>query len=229
VNELATKIGTFRSSRTPGYRETNLLQSTVFGAQGIERQFEMTSPQGPLPMFERYLILGERSFVIAGPEAAREIAETISLAPVSLDNTSWFEARFIVPELPGWIVSERLRLRRNGTGRGWVVDRIPLAPGIVAEHWIQQQFDALIAQEPGSTVVNRTKAPVLNHFAGEVLTSSWQKDSVRMLTKRGVAVSHGDGYVATISLPFSEQGQFSSLARQSRLHPEAPIAENSSA
>jgi hypothetical protein len=99
----------------------------------------------------------------------------------------------------------------------------------VADQWIQQQFDALITEEPGATVVSRTKAPVLNHFAGEVLTSSWQKDSMRMLTKRGVAVSGGEGYVATISLPFSEQGQFASLARQSRLHPEAPVAESSSA
>jgi molecular chaperone DnaK len=225
VNELATKLGSFRASRTPGYRETNLTQSAVFGAQGIERRFEMTSSQGPLPMFERYLVLGDRAFVIAGPDAAREIADTISLAPESLDHATWFEARFIVPDLPGWTVSERLRLRRNGSGRGWVVDRTPLAPGIVAEQWIQQQFDALITEEPGATVISRTKAPVLNHFAGEVLTSSWQKDSVRMLTKRGVAVSVGEGYVATISLPFSEQGQFASLARQSRLHPEAPTAE----
>jgi hypothetical protein len=44
-----------------------------------------------------------------------------------------------------------------------------------------------------------------------------------MLTKRGVAVSKGEGFVATISLPFSEQGQFASLARQSRLHPEASV------
>jgi hypothetical protein len=46
------------------------------------------------------------------------------------------------------------------------------------------------------------------------------KGSVRMLTKRGVAVSKGDGYIATISLPFVDQGQFASLARQARLHPD---------
>jgi actin-like ATPase involved in cell morphogenesis len=224
VNELATKIGAFRSSRTPGYREMNVVQSAVFGAQGIERRFEMTSPQGPMPMFERYLVWGERSFVLAAPESARLLVDSITLAPSSLDPTSWFEARFTVPELPEWAISERLRLRRNGSGRGWIVDRVPLSPGIDQEHWIQQQFDALIAQEPGSTVVSRTKAPVLNHFSGEVLTASWHKNAVRMLTKRGVAVSHGDGYVATISLPFTEQGQFASLARQSRLHPEAPAA-----
>jgi actin-like ATPase involved in cell morphogenesis len=222
VLELATKIGTFRSSRIPGFRESQVAQGVVFGEQGIERRFEMTSPQGPLPMFERYLVLGDRSYVIAGPESAREIADSITLQPNSLDPLSWFEARYLVPDHPGWLVSERLRLRRNNTGRGWVVDRTPLKSGTVTEHWIQQQFDALLAQEPGSTMVSRTKAPVLNHFSGEVMTSSWHKNSVRMLTKRGVAVSKGDGFVATISLPFSEQGQFASLARQSRLHPEAP-------
>jgi actin-like ATPase involved in cell morphogenesis len=225
VQELATKIGAFRSSRTPGFSESHMAQNAVFGAQGIERRFEMTSPQGPLPMFERYLVLGERSFVMAGPESAREIADSITLQPNSLDPSNWFEARFLVPDHPDWLVSERLRLRRNDTGRGWAVDRRPLGPGTVTEHWIQQQFDALLVQEPGSTMVSRTKAPVLNHFSGEIMTSSWHKNSVRMLTKRGVAVSKGDGFVATISLPFSEQGQFASLARQCRLHPEAKAAQ----
>jgi hypothetical protein len=64
---------------------------------------------------------------------------------------------------------------------------------------------------------------VLNHFSGEIMTVSWHKGAERMLTKRGVAVSKGEGFVATISLPFSEQGQFASLARQSRLHPEASV------
>lgn len=220
VQQLATKLGEFRSSRTPGYHELQVSQNAVFGAQGIERRFEMTSVQGPLPMFERYLVLGDRSFVLASPESARTLAEAIRIQPSSLDPSTWFESRFVVPDQSSWVFSERLRLRRNGSSRGWVVDRIPLESGIVAEHWVQQQFDLLIAQQAGSTIVSRIKAPVLNHFAGEVLTSSWMKGSVRMLTKRGVAVSKGDGYIATISLPFVDQGQFASLARQARLHPD---------
>lgn len=224
VEQLAAQVGAFRATRTPGYVEEWLGSAPAMGFQGIERRFVMTSTQGRVPMFERYLILGNRSFVVAGPQWAHDMADVLGVRPLSLEPDKWFESRFTLEKHTGWLVSERLRVRRNGVDHGLVLERSILHPGTSAEQWVQQQFDALVSQQPGSTLVGRTNAPVLNSFSGEVVTIRWSQGSTQMLSKRGVAVVGDEGYIVTILLPFEEQGQFAALARQARLHPEAAPA-----
>ena len=221
VEQLAAQVGATRAARTPGYKEEWLGSSPVMSAQGIERRFVMTSAQGQVPMFEQYLVQGNRSYVIAGPQWAHDVAGKLAVRPLSLDADTWFESRFTLVETEGWLVSERLRVRRNGIDHGIVMERSILATGLSPEYWVQQQFDALISQQTGSKLVGRTNAPVLNNFAGEIVTTQWSNGTINMLSKRGVAVVGGEGFTMTISLPFDEQGHFAALARHARLHPEA--------
>jgi actin-like ATPase involved in cell morphogenesis len=150
VQDLATKVGAFRSSRTPGFRETHVAQSAVFGAQGIERRFEMTSPQGPLPMFERYLVLGGRSYVLAGPESARDIADSITLQPHTLDPSTWFGACFVVPDHPARD-GDRARalgpaaVRRTARPGAGFDDGQP-DPGSGVEPLLRRDHDGVVAQ-----------------------------------------------------------------------------------
>jgi len=221
VEQLAAQVGATRASRTPGYKEEWLGSAPVMSAQGIERRFVMTSAQGRVPMFEQYLVQGNRSYVIAGPQWAHDVAGRLAVRPLSLETDKWFESRFTLAQTDGWLVSERLRVRRNGVDHGLAMERSILAAGSSPEHWVQEQFDALVSQQPGSKLVGRTNAPVLNNFAGEIVTTQWSQGSTHMLSKRGVAVVSGEGFTMTISLPFGEQGQFAALARHARVHPEA--------
>ena len=165
------------------------------------------------------LVADGRAIVLACPEWAGNIALGVSLRAPSLDPAKWFECRFDVVEEPGWLAGERVRLRRNGVAHGFLSERTRLPVGMTAERWQSQQVDAMLHAHRGSTLVSRTAAPVLNQFDGEVATMSWHDGTGPRLTKRGVAVHEGLGYLVSISLPFSEQSLFAPLARQARLHP----------
>lgn len=225
VEQLAAQVGGVRASRTPGFRETWMTPGAVLGSEGIERRFLMDSPTGPVSMFELYQVIGDRAYVIAGPEWARSVADSVALRPPTLDRNHWFEPCFTMQDLAGWRVSERLRIRRNGSQHALVAEREQVGRDVFAGTWADQHINALVAQHRGSKVVGRTRAPVLNQFEGELVTTSWADRKTPMVTKRGMALVDGSAYVVTISLPFDEQSMFAPLARQARIHPEvvAPV------
>jgi molecular chaperone DnaK len=212
----AQQIGDFRAQRTPGYVDHGAWPYPVLGQRGIERRFRMAMGQGTVEMFEQYLVVGDRALVIACPMAAREVADGISHQGRPSVAGEVYRGGFSLRLPAGWAASERLTLRRNGTGHTVVSRRTVLPPTIGAAAWRRQQIDELAAP-PGASIISVVAGPVLNHFDGEVATAQWVDRGVAMLTKRGLAVFEGVGYTMTIVLPAREQAAFPALARQARL------------
>jgi hypothetical protein len=132
----------------------------------------------------------------------------------------WFESRFSVECPPRWSPNERVNLRRNVSNHAVTAEQLSLPAGMPDGEWRKRQLDALFIGFSGASLASHVAGPVLNHFDGEILTVRWNNRGVPMLTKRGLAVSGRTGYMVTITLPFSDQSQFSPLARQARLHPD---------
>jgi actin-like ATPase involved in cell morphogenesis len=220
VHQLAGQVGAFRAARTPGFVQHWVGPAQVLGDTGVERRFSIAAPQGSIPMFEQYLIVSGRALVIAGAEASRGVAATMRLRPNTMAPEQWFESRFSVECPPRWSPNERVNLRRNVSNHAVTAEQLSLPAGMPDGEWRKRQLDALFIGFSGASLASHVAGPVLNHFDGEILTVRWNNRGVPMLTKRGLAVSGRTGYMVTITLPFSDQSQFSPLARQARLHPD---------
>jgi molecular chaperone DnaK len=229
VHQLAGQVGAFRAARTPGFVQGWVGPAQVLGASGVERRFQMAAARGPVAMFEQYLLSGDRAIVVAGPESTRAIAATMRLRDPTMQTGQWFESRFLVDCPPRWLPNERVNLRRNVSNHGVTAEILALPYDMSEGDWRKRQFDSLFIGFPGASMASHIAGPVLNHFDGEILTVRWQNRGVEMLTKRGLAVRGRTGYMMTITLPFSEQSQFSPLARQARLHPELASLVSSAA
>ncbi len=180
-------------------------------------------------MFEQYLLVKDRAIVVAGAEPAHAIAATMRLGETTMNVDQWFESRFSVECPPRWSANERVNLRRNGSNHGVTAEQLTIPLGMAEGEWRKRQFDALFIGFPGASLASHIAGPVLNHFDGEILTVRWNNRGTPMLTKRGLAVRERIGYMVTITLPFSEQSQFSPLARQARLHPDIAATVSSAA
>jgi len=220
TEQRAAQMGAFRGRRTPGFVERGVWSTPVLGGYpGVERRFVMTSGGRPVEMFEQYLVVAGRAIIVACPETARDLGSQITLTAAASGSPQLFESPFQVALAEGWAVTERLTLNRNGTNHGAVAKCQTLPADVAAPAWRQSQIDELLAGKPQASIVSDVSGPVLNHFEGEIVTVRWVKDGVSMLTKRGLTTSDGLGYSVTINLPLTEQSNFSSLARQARLHP----------
>jgi molecular chaperone DnaK len=218
---LAKRVLALRAERTPSFVERSVAPAEVFGvAGGLELQFQMTSAGSDIAMLERYLVVGGRGLVIACPEAARSLADSLELRTAEPER-DWFSSRFQV-ELPAqWTATEELALRRSGTDHAVTTTRALLWPRD-ASAWRDEQLDA-VQRLPGAQLVQRRTATVLNQLAGEVMTFLWN-DGIPRVTKLGVAVDGGEGYSMLISLPHAEQAMFGQLARHVRIQALSPVA-----
>jgi molecular chaperone DnaK len=224
VHQLAAQVGSFRATRTPGFVQGWVGPAQVLGQNGVERRFQMASPRGTIGMFEQYLLVDDRAIVLAGPDSTRPIATTMRLRPATMQAGQWFESRFTVECPPHWLPSERVNLRRNVSNHGVTAEILNLPLDVSDADWRRRQFDSLFIGFPGASLASHIAGPVLNHFDGEILTVRWQNRGTEMLTKRGLVVRDRNGYMMTITLPFSDQSQFSPLARQARVHPDLAAA-----
>jgi hypothetical protein len=128
-----------------------------------------------------------------------------------------FTARLSAQVPTGWIVNERLTLRRNGSGH-IVQSACTTAPAHIGQDaWRDRLLREAAATRAGAFFTGTVAGPVLNTFDGEIVTLTWNSDGTPMVTKIGLAVHNGFGYSVLISLPQSEQQNFPSLARQARV------------
>jgi hypothetical protein len=218
---LANRVRALRVARTPSFVERSLSPAEVFGeARGLEREFQMNVAGSDIAMLERYLVVSGRALVVAFPEAARSVADSLELHDAELER-DWFHSRFQV-ELPAqWTAAEELTLRRTDTEYA-VTTRRALLSSRAESAWREQQLDPL-QRLPGAQLVQRRPATVLNQLSGEVMTFLWN-DGVARVTKLGVAVDGGEGYVMLITLPHADQAMFAQLARHVRLQAPSPTA-----
>ncbi len=194
------------------------MPATVLGqAGGFERRFRMTSNVGPLVMVERYLVLGQRAFVLATQEYAVSIIDAATLGPAPPDGI--FAARLELPYGTDWSPADQIVIRRRGTPYSVLAEHTRAATTSPPETLLDQKIAALVPKLPGAAVIGRVASTVVEGLQGEIATLRWQQRGSPMLTKLGVAIAGADVFAVTISLPHNEQNQFASLARQVRLNP----------
>lgn len=202
-----------RIARTPGFQNRGGAPADVLGArQGLERRFAMESGGTVVEMFELYLVLDGRAFVVAGPMAARDLGSGLRLRARSAQAgaTPVFESRFDVTLPPGWSAHEQVSLRRSGTTHAVTADRwVPRAP-TDPDQWSAQQAAALV--RGNAILANQTAGSVLG-LTGMVSTIQWSNQGTPMLTKLGTATDGDEGVSMVLSLPHAEQAVFPSLAR----------------
>jgi actin-like ATPase involved in cell morphogenesis len=223
AQQLAAHVAAVRSARTPGFREQSLASVPVLGADGVERRFEMHSSGTVVAMFEQYLIRDGRAIVIACPESARAVIETLTLRDQTLPPDAWFEPRFEISCWPAWAPSEQATLNRSGSAHGVSVVRVALSVSVQPEPWRERQIEPLLLL-PGATVVGQVLGRVVNQLDGEVLTVQWNRTGTPMLTRLGLAFAGGQGFAESIVLPVNEQALFPALAGHAHLYHGAAVA-----
>jgi len=221
VMTLSQEILQVRSSRMSDFKEVSVEPMDVLGTPGgFERRFSASTPGGPTEMFERYLAVGGRVFVLACPERAREVADSIEMTDPTLANDRYFEARFTLDLPDGWTASERLNLTQAGSGHQVIADHVLAPTPVSLELWRGRQVSGLVRQVPGAEVVSSKSARILNKLDGEeVLIRSGQGRST-LLTKLWLAIlDDRNAYEITISLPEHEQALFATLAAIALINP----------
>jgi hypothetical protein len=218
VAALAQRSGETRAARTPDYRELAVGPMKVFGAgDGLERRFTMNVGGSTVTMFEQYLVLDGRAYVMASPEPARQTAGLIRLAAASAHvGGDWFEPRFTVESVSDWLVRETTSLHRNASNHVVRTSRTVFGALGGAESFREREWTAVMSQ-PGAELVGHSSAMVLNELPGELMTVRWQRHNRPMLTKLGLAVADGEGIAMKIELPHEEQAVFPAMARHARL------------
>jgi molecular chaperone DnaK len=216
---LAEQVGKMRTSRTPGYSETSMVDGAgVAGLEGVERRFTMQLPDGPVAMVERYTVVDGRALVLAFPEAAQPVADTIS-ADVRTPPGG-IASRFSLPMPDGWSATELLAIRRNGSRHSISIERVRHPVDIEESQWRERKADQVRA-ELGRALRTVGQGRVLDRLPGDITTLRWMKSGAPMLTKIGTAVHDRDAVAVTMTLSHRDQNLFGSLARHARLHPAA--------
>jgi molecular chaperone DnaK len=201
-----------RTERTPGFIDEGTSQTAVLGsAEGIERRFNMTVRGKPMAMFERYLVLHDRSLLIVCPENARATAETIALSTRPEPEHS-LRARFELDAPTDWVRSEDLTLWHEGVGHTLSATRAVLPSGAAPGDWERSVLDRL-HRLPGVRVVDSTATTLLGLVPGQIVTSVWKQGRTSMVTKLGVGVEGSLGLSLTIALPRQDQRLFAAIAR----------------
>lgn len=203
-----------RMARTPGFQNRGGAPADVLGTgQGLERRFAMESGGAVVEMFELYLVLDGRCYVVAGPMAARDLGSGLRLRAKASSAVPIFESRFDVVLPSGWVAHEQVSLRRSGTAHALTADRwVPRSPADPGQ-WSSQQVGALV--RGNATLANQTAGNVLG-LPGVVSTIQWTSQGVPMLTKLGTAADADEGVSMVLSLPHAEQAVFPSLARHAQ-------------
>ena len=217
---LARRVLVQRAARTPSFVERSVGPAEVLGvAGGLERQFQMGAAGSDVTMLERYLVIDGRALVIACPESARSLADSLELGDAGSER-DWFRPRFQLVLPAQWTATEELSLRRRGTEYAVNTSRALLWPRD-ASAWRDQQFGA-VHRLPRARLVQQRAATVLNQPAGEVRTYLWD-DGAPKVTKLGLATDGGEGYSMTITLPHAEQAMFAQLARHVRIQARSAV------
>jgi len=222
--QLAAQVLQMRAPRTPGFREIWLGPATVLATSvGFERRFTMDGPDGAVAMFEQYLVVGDRAFVLAGPEPARYLTDSLALGRPELPTAGWFEPRFdgVVPA--DWAVVEQVVLKRRGTRHQVTCTRATHPSPSAAAAWGTEQVNRLLAL-PGARLVGRVSAIVIGEVPGEIMTFAWTDRGGEMLTKLGLATVGRNGVAVLMALPPSDEALFPALAQHARLAPSGVTA-----
>jgi len=225
--QLAAQVLAMRAPRTPGFREVWLGPATVLATPGgFERRFTMDGPDGVVAMFEQYLVVGGRAFVLAGPEPARFLTDSLALARPELPAAGWFEPRFEAVVPGDWVMAEQVMLQRRGSRHQVTCSRATHPSPAGAAAWGAEQVNRLLAL-PRARLAGRVAATVIDQLRGEIMTFSWTDRGGDMLTKLGLATVGRTGVAVVMALPASEQALFPALAQHARLVPSEAAALSS--
>jgi len=142
--QRADEVGKFRAARTPGFVEKGVWSVPVVGRPGIERRFAMSSGGVAVEMFEQYLVAEGRALIMASPEEVRDLAQTLQYLPAYLPAVNSFESRFAISVPAGWVVTERVTLRRNGTNHTVIAQCTSLPSQIGPDAWRRQLIEEIV-------------------------------------------------------------------------------------
>ena len=211
AGELADAVLAERSVRTPGVHVVERRATEALAPGAIEARLELTATAGRSAMFERYAVRDGRAYVVAGHDAARALADELTLVAIA-PRRDMFRSALAVRALSGARVVERASLRRRATGEIATCERW-LSPDWDVDWHVALLADAL--ERPGARVVRRNPGEVLD-LEGEVVTVSWLHGSTPMLARVGVARNDSEVVRVQIALPHVHQDRFAGLARHAR-------------
>jgi hypothetical protein len=216
---LADQVGRMRASRTPGFVEQEVTAASgVGGLEGVERRFTMQLADGEVSMVERYTVIDGRGLVMAFPEAAQVVADTLAASVKAVPGG--IASRFALPLPADWSATERLAVRRNGSRHAITIERTRFPDPVEATAWRERKADQ-VRSEVGRALRTVGQGRVLDRLDGDIVTLRWMKSGAPMLTKVGTAVHDRDAVAVTMTLSHRDQSLFGSLARHARIHPGA--------
>jgi actin-like ATPase involved in cell morphogenesis len=219
VTELAARVGAFRATRSRDYVEVAVRAASVFGWPGLERHFVITSRGLRVPMVERYVVVADRSIVMAYPGEVAGIADAVFLAEAWPSAGPGFSSPVVLPRPPGWRTTEELRLTGAGAMTVLSAERSEL-PDEPTEAWRWHRLESLLRELPDAAGAGRTAGRALGRLPGEIVTIRWRGPHLPMVTKLGMAPVSGHGFVLSVNLPVQDQGDFRGLAGLAGLRPE---------
>jgi hypothetical protein len=214
VTTLCRDVLEMRASRMTAFRQLRVGPATVLGHEGgLERRFIARMGDAEVPMFERYLVLGDRAFVLVAPEPGRPVADTVGLTPPVLPGAKYFEPCLTMPIPEGWTISERVVLAQARSGHQVTADHVVTAVSVGLQEWRDRQVAALMRQLPGAQVTSAAPARVLGRLdGGQVVIRSTQGRKA-LITSLWLAVSGDrDAYYVTVSVRDREQAIFGPLS-----------------
>ena len=209
VATLAARAQQVRVARVPSFVDYGLRPTTFFGFPAMERSFSVQSRGEAVPMTERYAIDGDRALVMAFPSEHVRLATALQSANTSPARA--MRAPAILPDEPGWVSSEELRLVGPDGSLVLQAQRV-LLPAEPEQAWRWHELEKLLRTLPEAAVVGRFAGPVLGALTGEIVTVRWSQGAAEGLTKLGTAVSGPHGFLLRIDLPLARQSEFENLA-----------------
>jgi len=223
AGELAREVLATRSARMPGFTELSFDALDVLGLPGgFERRFRASTNAGLVEMFERYLVVGDRAVVLAGPEEARHVADGLKIADPTLPLGKYYEPSFEAVLPDGWMASERVVLTQGGTGREVTADHVVAPTAVTLDQWRDRQVSALLGSVPKAEAGAPIAARVLGRLDGQEVAVRSKQGRASVLTKLWLATL-GDrhAYEVTITLRERDQALFPTLAAIALLSPTA--------
>jgi molecular chaperone DnaK len=174
----------------------------------------------PVEMVERSVIGAGRATVVTAGRSVVGIADLVARRPSP--SATWADVGVGVSCPDGWVITEQLLLRRQGTPYQVLVLCTTEPASIDTGLWAERQLAAVSVRSAAPP--SRTAGRVCADLRGEIVTLRWDDRGVPMRTKLGIAVVGRRGFCVTITLPRDEQDLFPDLARHARLHPGSAAA-----
>jgi hypothetical protein len=146
---------------------------------------------------------------MAFPSEHLALAEAWQSADTGLARA--MRAPAILPDEPGWVSSEDVRLVGPDGMPVLQAQRVVL-PNEPEQAWRWHELEGLLRTLPDAAVVGRFAGAVIGELTGEIVTVRWSHGAANGLTKLGSAISGQHGFLMRIDLPLARQNEFETFA-----------------